>query len=52
MEYRKAFTLRDGDGKEYEGSCLRRRLGDEPVRSLEDMKNPPKNFEEEMERMA
>ncbi len=52
-EYRKAFTLRNGDGKEYEGF-----VSPEPTRGmspsslLADMKNPPKNFEEQMTRMG
>jgi hypothetical protein len=52
-EYRTAFSLRDGEGKEYEGF-----MSPEPARGmspsslLEDMKNPPKNFEEEMTRMG
>ena len=52
-EYRKAFTLRDGDGKEYEGFMSPAPTrGMSPSGLLEDMKNPPKNFEEEMTRMG
>lgn len=52
-EYSKAFTLRDGDGKEYEGfASPEPARGRSPSSLLEDMKNPPKNFEEEMRRMG